>query len=139
MDLHKRAVLLVEDDFNIRRMYVLGLAAAGYDVTAVADADAALEAVTTWQPDIAILDWDLPRVRGDELFRRLRQTPKTRGVPVMFLSNYRRSETHIAGAVMDGNSVPWLVKAETPPAELALRVGRLLGSEMRGPTSPTAA
>jgi len=139
VDLHKRAVLLVEDDFNIRRMYVLGLATAGYEVTAVGDADAALDAVATWQPDVAILDWDLPRMRGDELFDRLRRNAKTKQLPVMFLSNYRRSETRIAGAVMGGNTVPWLLKAETTPAQLAERVGRLLGSGDRHPTSPTAA
>lgn len=88
---------------------------------------------------MAILDWDLPDIRGDLLFRMLRANRKTRHVPVMFLSNYRHSETKIAGAIMDGEQVPWLVKAETTPAELSAQVGKLLGSIARQPTSPTAA
>lgn len=58
---------------------------------------------------------------------------------MMFLSNYRQSETKIAGAIMDGAPVPWIVKAETTPAELSVQVGKLLGSIDRHPTSPTAA
>ncbi len=134
----RRTVLLVEDDPVIRQMYALGLDAAGYEVTAVADGAAALAALSRGKRDVAILDWDLPAMRGDELFELIRGNRITQEMPVMFLSNYRQSQTKIAGAVMGGSPVPWLVKVETTPAELARRVGQLIGS-LVGPTTPTAA
>ncbi len=135
----KRTVLLVEDDFTIRQMYVLGLESAGYQVTAVADAPGALASLAKRRPDVVILDWYLSGMGGGELFELVRGNTVTSTVPVMFLSNYRRSETKIAGAVMGGNAVPWLVKVETPPAELSSRIAELLASGDRRPTSPTAA
>jgi two-component system phosphate regulon response regulator PhoB len=132
-------VLLVEDDMAVRSMYVLGLETAGYQVSAVADAQSALALLARRQPDVVILDWDLPGMPGDDLFELVRSNQSTSHVPVMFLSNYRRSETKIAGAVMGGASVPWLVKVETPPAELSSRIAELLASVDRNPTSPTAA
>jgi two-component system phosphate regulon response regulator PhoB len=132
-------VLLVEDDMAVRSMYVLGLETAGYQVSAVGDAQSALAWLARRQPDVVILDWDLPGVHGDDLFDLVRSNESTSDVPVMFLSNYRRSETKIAGAVMGGASVPWLVKVETPPAELSSRIAELLASVDRNPTSPTAA
>lgn len=136
--IRKRTVLLVEDDPAIREMYSLGLEAAGYEVTAVSDAPAALAALSRRTADITILDWHLPGMRGDELFDLIRANHLTRSMPVIFLSNYRQSETKIAGAVMGGHPIPWFVKAETTPAELVRQVGKL-APPLLSPTTPTAA
>ena len=138
-ELRRRSLLLVEDDAIITRMYVLGLETAGYDVTSVPDGLSALRALARRVPDAAILDWEMPRMRGDELYEAIRRNEATRHLPVIFLSNHRRSESKIAGAVMGGDTIPWLVKVDTPPAELAARVGDLLASVARRPTSPGAA
>ncbi|HZQ48747.1 MAG TPA: response regulator [Candidatus Dormibacteraeota bacterium] len=138
-ELRRRALLLVEDDPIIAQMYVLGLETAGYDVTCVHDAHDALRALGTRVPDAAILDWELPGMRGDELYEAVRANVATRHLPLMFLSNHRPSESKIAGAVMGGDAIPWLVKADTPPAELSARVADLLASVTRRPTSPSAA
>ena len=135
----KRRVLLVEDDLDIARMYVLGLETAGYEVSSVVSGETALAVLARQLPDVVILDWNLPGMGGDELFEILRASRRTRQVPLMFLSNYPRSESKIAGVVVGGNPVPWLVKAETTPVDLAHRLGELLGSFPRRPTSPTAA
>jgi two-component system, NarL family, nitrate/nitrite response regulator NarL len=52
----------------------------GYDVAAIAhDGPTALAAATEKQPDIALVDFRMPRLSGGELVRRLRQScPRTR-------------------------------------------------------------
>ena len=38
-------------------------------------------------PDLILLDWNLPRVSGDEVLRRLNDDPKLRRIPVLVFSS----------------------------------------------------
>ena len=53
-------VLLVEDDAQLRRIMSRNLAARGHDVRQPGDAAAALAALADEQPDLLILDINLP-------------------------------------------------------------------------------
>jgi DNA-binding response OmpR family regulator len=66
------AVLLVEDDLSIALPLTRSLRREGYDVHAVADGPAGLEAGLTGRFDVAILDIGLPFMDGLEVCRRLR-------------------------------------------------------------------
>lgn len=65
--------LVVEDDPDITTVIVESLAAAGFDVTSVADGASAVTAATEVQPDLVTLDLTLPRMDGIEVCRRLRE------------------------------------------------------------------
>ncbi len=56
----------------------------GYHVRTFSDGAAALTALTTAPPDLAILDIKMPRMDGLELLRRLRQA---QDLPVIFLTS----------------------------------------------------
>ncbi len=56
----------------------------GYHVRTFTDGAAALTALTTTPPDLAILDIKMPRMDGLELLRRLRQA---QDLPVIFLTS----------------------------------------------------
>src|SRR5205085_5916242 len=77
-------IALVDDDKNILASVSMLLEQEGYHVRTFADGAAALTALTTTPPDLAILDIKMPRMDGLELLRRLRQA---QDLPVIFLTS----------------------------------------------------
>ena len=59
-------ILLVEDDAMFRETVRDTLRGAGYQVDEAGDGQQALEKVTAFRPDLVLLDFDLPRLMGDE-------------------------------------------------------------------------
>src|SRR5256885_2156489 len=77
-------IALVDDDKNILASVSMLLEQEGYHVRSFSDGAAALTALTTTPPDLAILDIKMPRMDGLELLRRLRQA---QDLPVIFLTS----------------------------------------------------
>ncbi|MGH6829223.1 MAG: response regulator transcription factor [Rhizomicrobium sp.] len=77
-------IALVDDDRNILESVSMFLEQEGYHVRSFSDPAAALTALTTVAPDLAILDIKMPRMDGLELLRRLRQSAD---LPVIFLTS----------------------------------------------------
>ena len=76
-------ILVVDDEYQIRRSLQANLENKNYEVTAVASGEEALEAIARWKPDVAIVDLVLPSIDGIELTRRIReQSP----IPIIVLS-----------------------------------------------------
>ncbi len=78
-------IALVDDDKNILASVTMLLEQEGYHVKGFSDPAAALTALTTAPPDLAILDIKMPRMDGLELLRRLRQASAE--LPVIFLTS----------------------------------------------------
>src|SRR6185312_15285424 len=77
-------IALVDDDKNILESVSMLLEQEGYHVRSFSDPAAALTALTTAPPDLAILDIKMPRMDGLDLLRRLRQGAD---LPVIFLTS----------------------------------------------------
>jgi two-component system response regulator ChvI len=77
-------IALVDDDKNILTSVSMLLEQEGYHVRGFSDGAAALTALTSAPPDLAILDIKMPRMDGLELLRRLRQNAD---LPVIFLTS----------------------------------------------------
>ncbi len=80
-------VLVVEDSPAQREMITDLLRGSGLDVSVATDGVEALERIKSHQPDIVILDIVMPRMNGYELCRRLKNDPRTQGVPVVMCSS----------------------------------------------------
>src|SRR6187399_2072898 len=57
-------VLVAEDDEGLREVLVLGLADAGYQVDAVERGDDAIDQLTWYEYDVAVIDWRMPGAEG---------------------------------------------------------------------------
>jgi CheY-like chemotaxis protein len=83
----KTAILIVEDDANLRSLYRAALTGAGYAVVAVEDGVDALRHVENGRvPDVVLLDLGLPRLAGRDLHRELQAHSETRGIPVVVVT-----------------------------------------------------
>jgi DNA-binding response OmpR family regulator len=79
----KEKVLIVEDDPAIRDALSYNLGREGYEVKAVGDGLAALEAARALTPDLVVLDLMLPELDGFDVTRTLR---KESNVPILMLT-----------------------------------------------------
>ena len=78
-------ILIVEDEGPIAEILADLLAEEGYQAT-VSEDGAALAAALAEPPDLVLLDAMLPGMDGPEVCRRLKADPRTRHVPVVFLT-----------------------------------------------------
>jgi two-component system, OmpR family, response regulator MtrA len=76
-------ILLVEDDPSIREVAMLGLRAAGFEVSTAADGVIGLERFRAEAPDLVLLDIMLPRLDGLEVCKAIRRDSTT---PVVMLT-----------------------------------------------------
>lgn len=111
-------VLVVEDEPAARDLLVAILEDDGYQVCAVADGLAAVEAAKTCQPDLALIDGGLPGIDGIEVARRLRRAGD---VPIIFVTGADSAEDIHGGFRMgaddyimkpfDSEELSWRVRA----------------------------
>ncbi len=122
-------VLLADDNADMRE-YLGRLLAPGYQVTAVADGLAALEAARAGAPDLVISDVMMPGLDGLGLVAALRADPATASVPVLLLSARAGQDAAIEG--LEAGADDYLVKP-FPAAELMARLRASLRlSSLRG-------
>lgn len=90
-------LLVVDDDLGTRLSISDYLEMSGYSVLTAADGQEALAMVETYHPHLMVTDIVMPRMNGYELVRHVRQHPKFRLLPVIFLTARNKTEERIAG------------------------------------------
>ncbi|HSE07138.1 MAG TPA: response regulator [Nocardioidaceae bacterium] len=78
--------LVVDDSAVIRELIAVNLELEGFEVTTAGDGQSALELAHELQPDVITLDVMMPRLTGFETVLRLREEPKTAGIPVVMVT-----------------------------------------------------
>lgn len=69
----KPLILIADDDPDILAILRVGLQAKGYDTVAAADGREALVALNQTNPDLALLDIEMPHLSGIEVLKHIRQ------------------------------------------------------------------
>ena len=77
-------IALVDDDRNILTSISMALENEGFKVQTYIDAENALVGISRNPPDLAVIDIKMPRMDGEELFKRLR---KKTSIPLIFLTS----------------------------------------------------
>jgi DNA-binding response OmpR family regulator/anti-sigma regulatory factor (Ser/Thr protein kinase) len=103
-----RARILWADDNADMRSFVARLLGVFYDVTAVPDGQAALEAALASPPDLVLSDVMMPRLDGFGLLRALRADSRTRRLPIILVSARAGEELTVAG--LDSGADDYLIK-----------------------------
>jgi CheY-like chemotaxis protein len=79
-------ILIVEDSDTQALKLQLMLEDDGCEVVRAATAERAIEELNRSVPDLVIVDYHLPGVRGDEVCRRIRRNMSTRGIAILMLT-----------------------------------------------------
>jgi signal transduction histidine kinase len=89
-------IVLAEDNSDMRQ-YVQRLLADSYEVEAVPDGEAALNAVHREIPDLVLTDVMMPKLDGIGLVKALRKNVRTSSIPVIQLSARAGEEARVEG------------------------------------------
>ena len=112
-------VLIVEDDAGNRALLTHLLESEGFFVFAIADGEAAIEAVAITGPDLVLLDVGLPGIDGFELTRRLRLDPGYATLPILLLTGRTAPADVITG--LDAGADDFITKPFSQ-SELVARI-----------------
>lgn len=120
--------IIIVDDHPLLRRGVRDVIAenARFRVIAEAsDGDEAIQLVNGMNPDIAIVDIDMPRLSGLELLRGLRQAPS--GVKAVILTMYK--EEDVFNAAMDLGAKAYVVK-DNAANDIVAALEKVVAGEM---------
>src|SRR6266542_4212892 len=126
-------ILVVDDDIELLSLISFALRQAGYLVIEAADGGAALGSFAREQPDLVILDVNLPVLNGFEVCRRIRAES---GTPIMMLTVRNSEEDQVHG--LDGGADDYLTKPFSPRTLLARVRALLRRAEIDRPAPWTA-
>lgn len=84
----RQRVLVIDDSLMMLKFVREILTEANYEVITAGTAEEGLHASRQQKPDLILLDYLLPDLRGDELSERLSADESTADVPVVFMSGF---------------------------------------------------
>ena len=122
---NKKKVMIVDDEPSIAKLAGVKLRKEGFEVIEANSGSEALDKVGSEKPDLIILDIMMPKMDGKEVYKRLQANPKTRKIPVIFLTAVGHFEDQLRGLSQD--SVTEYFTKPFVPAELAQAVRAALG------------
>ena len=82
----RERVLVVDDDADALKTYTDILESEGYEVSAAASGEQALERIDRTRPDLILLDIMMPDKTGIEVARELTQRRDTRDIPIVMIT-----------------------------------------------------
>ncbi len=119
-------IVVVEDSETQAFLLRLMLEEQGWQVSIAGAAEVALAALSDALPDLIIVDYHLPGMRGDEFCRRIRMNMNTRGIPILMMTG-SAPETAEIGSLESGAD-DYISKSENPESLLS-RIRALLRKE----------
>jgi hypothetical protein len=128
--------LVVEDDFDSRRILANGLTGEGWHVEEAENGLVALEYLERQRPDLILLDLMMPRMDGFEFLGHLQEKVENRNIPVVVLT--AKEITPADRERMNGQVSRVIQKGSLTIEELMAELGRVIDSHIRE-TGPGAA
>jgi CheY-like chemotaxis protein len=127
-------ILVVDDDSTLLKLTVTVLAKEGHTVTACSTGEDALRMLglrpsdpEREPPDLVLLDIMMPKLDGYSLGRAIRESPRTRRVPILIISALAEMSRLFTATVQ----VEGFLRKPFAPEELIAEVARLLAGSGR--------
>jgi two-component system sensor histidine kinase ChiS len=124
-----KRILVVDDEPSIRKLLGIALTGRGFEVLEAQDGLQALGVIAAEKPDLVVLDVMMPGMTGHQVHDKLRQSPDTKELPILFLSAAGTFEEQHREIAADPNS-DYLPKP-FKPSEVADHISAMLDPAKR--------
>ena len=120
----KKKILIIEDDFFIRDLFVSQAQLEGYEVITAVDGEEALVKAHAVVPDFVLLDIMIPKVDGITVLKSLKADQQLAKVPVIVVTNLE-DKTKEYEARKEG-ALDYILKVHSSPAAIISQVKEYL-------------
>ncbi len=121
----RKKILAVDDEVEVLGLLEKRLEASGYDVFTATNGKDALTIARREMPDLVVMDILMPEMDGSETAAKLHQDPKTKDIPILFLTClFTKREEHLEGHEVGQN---FFVAKPYEPKELLDEISKILG------------
>ncbi len=117
-------IAIIEDDPVISQMYRMKFEAEGFDVQLADNGKRGVAMVESFQPDIILLDLQMPQMNGEEALKEIRDEEWGMNIPVIILTNLGEEEAPKTLHALGIHS--YIVKADLTPRQVVDRVKEAL-------------
>ena len=117
-------ILVVDDEEGILELLDENLSDDGFDVISANNGASALAQIYREQPDIVLLDLNIPEVNGYEVLRELRHAATTKNLPVILLTGVPPTEGEQTAVELGANhyvTKPWNLASLRAVIRVAMR------------------
>jgi CheY-like chemotaxis protein len=122
-------VLAVDDSATIRKALQLILEPAGFDVEFAATGQEAVDKTRQTQPEVLLLDFILPDMRGTDVCRVLAADAETAGIPIILIST---KGAEIRQAYQDLDNVVHYITKPFAPEDVTSAITEVLSQRRDG-------
>lgn len=123
----KIKILLVDDDFELRQIYVEVFQNANFNVIEASDGVEGLDKATKEAPDVIFTGIVMPRMDGFAMMEALKKTVMTANIPVVISSHMGREEDQQRANVLGAKD--FIIRDMTRPIEVVERIKALFVKE----------
>ncbi|PLX27333.1 hypothetical protein C0583_03375 [Candidatus Parcubacteria bacterium] len=126
--MHKRKVLIGEDEKNISEMYKIAFEKFGYNAVTASNGKEVIDVAQKELPDIVLLDINMPIKDGFQVLKDISEQEDIyqifRSIPVVILSNYNNPQD--IDYCMRMGAQDYIIKSEWTPADIVKKIDDLL-------------
>ena len=119
-------VLVVEDDTFLAAAYKAKLNKSGFESQITNDGDSALALLSTFKPDIILLDLLMPGKDGFAILEELKKSPDTDKIPVIVASNLDQPDA--VEKAMSLGATGYIIKSDLSMDELVSKIQAILNT-----------
>jgi diguanylate cyclase (GGDEF)-like protein len=106
------ARILIADDDSVSLYLLSAVFKEGFEVCCVKSGEEALGSVSSFKPDIILLDVVMKGIYGYEACKRLKANPETADIPVVFITSREDQEAEITG--FEAGGIDFITKPFNP-------------------------
>ena len=117
------AILVADDDANIRRLLLALLTRRGFRAAAVGNGADAFERAVADRPDLILLDYRMPILDGRDTAAKLRADARTRDIPIVMVTAQSGTEEKVAA--LEAGAQDYITKPFDPEELVARIAGHL--------------
>jgi len=124
-----KCILFIEDESALQKTFGDFLSQEGYEMISALDGEVGLRLANPptggQKPDLILLDLILPKVNGFEVLKQLKESPATKEIPVIILTNLEGIKD--IDRVIGLGASAYLVKTQYTLDEIIAKIKNVLG------------
>lgn len=119
-----KKILIVEDDKFLANAYRVKLNKAGFDVKITSDGEEAIAILSSFLPDLILLDIVMPKKDGFAMLKELKGNSFWSSIPVILASNLGQKEDMEKGKQL--GAADFIIKSDLSLNDLIERINSIL-------------